>query len=138
LISEAEPQKQVEEEQEDIKVYSFAELPEEWMNEKLSRRIVPGTNEMLGYIVLKRGCFVPPHNHISEQMAIMHKGALKFTIHGKDTIVKEGEVIVIPPNVEHSVVAIEDTTVIDCFSPPREDWLSGQDQYLRTSTLPKG
>ena len=27
--------------------------------------------------------------------------------------------------------ALEDTVDIDCFSPPRADWLSGEDTYLR-------
>ena len=50
---------------------------------------------------------------------------------------REGDVLVIPPNVVHSAVAIEDTVAIDAFSPLRMDWLRGDDSYLRTgkSTL---
>jgi hypothetical protein len=28
-------------------------------------------------------------------------------------------------------VALEDTVVLDVFSPPRQDWLDGSDAYLR-------
>jgi quercetin dioxygenase-like cupin family protein len=64
-------------------------------------------------------------------------GALRFTMEGKDVVVRAGDVLVIPPNVVHSAVALEDTDDIDSFSPLREDWLTGDDAYLRTgkSTL---
>ena len=117
--------------------YRFSELDEEWLNEKLSRRLVVGKNEMLGYIVLKKGCYVPAHKHVSEQITVILKGALEFTIQGgRKIVVKEDETLVIPPNVEHAAVALEDTLDLDCFSPLREDWLTGSDQYLRTGVPP--
>jgi quercetin dioxygenase-like cupin family protein len=42
-----------------------------------------------------------------------------------------GEVLHIPSNVVHSAIALEDTVDLDIFSPPRQDWLDGTDQYLR-------
>jgi quercetin dioxygenase-like cupin family protein len=45
--------------------------------------------------------------------------------------VRAGEVLVIPYNVPHEAVALEDTLDVDVFSPPREDWLKGTDAYLR-------
>jgi quercetin dioxygenase-like cupin family protein len=37
-------------------------------------------------------------------------------------IVRAGEVIVIPPGVPHQVEALDDTLVVDTFSPGRADW----------------
>jgi len=119
--------------QKEAKLYRISEMTEEWLNPKLSRRMIVGQNEMIGYIVLLKGCYVPPHRHISEQITLILKGALKFNVDGKEIVVKEGEALVIPPNVEHSAVALEDTIDLDCFSPLREDWLTGRDQYLRGS-----
>jgi len=101
------------------------------MNEKLSRRLVVGKNEMIGHVSMKKDCFVPSHKHLSEQITIVMKGSMEFTTQGKKIVVKEGESLVIPPNVAHSAVALEDTIELDCFSPLREDWLNGTDQYLR-------
>jgi unsaturated pyranuronate lyase len=112
-------------------LFKFSDLKEEWLNPKLSRRMVVGEKAMLGYLVLLKDCIIPPHKHESEQISYIIKGALKFTINNEDTVVKEGEVLVIPSNVEHSAVAIEDTLDLDCFSPLRVDWITGQDQYLR-------
>jgi hypothetical protein len=37
----------------------------------------------------------------------------------------------IPSNVPHAAVALEDTLDFDIFSPIRTDWLDGSDAYLR-------
>src|SRR5229473_3359548 len=76
---------------------------------------------------------------LNEKITMVMSGALKFTIDGKDTTVLPGEVFVIPPNVVHSAVALEDSDDFDAFSPLRLDWLKGDDAYLRTgkSTLKK-
>ena len=46
-------------------------------------------------------------------------------------IVREGEVLVIPSWVEHQVEALDDTLTLDIFSPIRQDWLDGTDDYFR-------
>ena len=104
----------------------------EWLNPSISRRLAVGEREMLGYIWLKKGAVVPAHKHRSEQITYIQKGALRFTIEGKDYTVRSGEVLVIPSNVIHEAVALEDTEDFDCFSPLRQDWLTGKDKYLRT------
>ncbi len=117
----------------------WAEIEEEKLNDKISRKLAVGQNEMVGRLWLAKGAFVPDHKHVSEQITMVVSGALKFTIDGKDVTVRAGEVLVIPPNVVHSALALEDTDDIDAFSPLREDWLSGDDAYLKTgrSTLKK-
>ena len=66
-------------------------------------------------------------------------GAIKFAVDGKEITVNAGEVLIIPPNVVHSAVALEESDDIDAFSPLRLDWLTGDDAYLKTgkSTLKK-
>ena len=122
-----------QEKEESVQYHRFSDLNEEWMSEKLSRRLVVGKNEMLGYVFLKKGCHVQPHKHLSEQITVILKGALEFETQGKKIVVKEDETLLIPSQVEHSAVALEDTIDLDCFSPLREDWLTGRDHYLRDS-----
>ena len=50
---------------------------------------------------------------------------------GREVTVHEGEVLLIPSNVPHEAVALEDTLDLDVFSPIRHDWLDGSDAYLR-------
>jgi quercetin dioxygenase-like cupin family protein len=118
---------------------SWAEIKEEKLNEKITRKLAVGKNEMIGRLHLEKGAVVPPHKHVAEQITMVMSGALKFTIDGKDTTVLAGEVFIIPPNVVHSAVALEESDDLDAFSPLRVDWLTGDDSYLRTgkSTLRK-
>ena len=102
------------------------------MNPLLARQVVTGEKAMVARVYLKKGCVVPAHSHVSEQVTYILEGALKFEIPGQDDIVvRAGEVLVIPSNVVHSAIALEDTVDLDIFSPIREDWLNGTDQYLR-------
>lgn len=80
---------------------------------------------------LKKGCIVPEHHHHNEQVTSVFQGALKLSFSGQDVIVRPGETISILPNLPHSAEALEDTVVIDIFTPPRSDWEQRQDAYLR-------
>ncbi len=117
----------------------WSEIEEEKMNDKMTRKLAVGRNEMVGRLRLSKGAVVPPHKHLAEQITMVMSGSLRFTVAGKAVTVAAGGVLIIPPNVVHSAVALEDCDDIDCFSPLREDWLAGDDSYLRTgrSTLEK-
>jgi quercetin dioxygenase-like cupin family protein len=110
-------------------VWNKVEL--ETLNPLLQRQLVTGTNVMLGRILLKKGCIVPLHSHLNEQLSYVIEGALRFTVHGKDTIVRAGEVLTIPPHVPHLVKALRDSVTLDIFHPPRMDWINKTDAYLR-------
>ena len=103
----------------------------EVMSEKISRKVISGEKAMLAQVFLVKGAVVPEHQHDSEQIAYIMKGALKFQLQGREVVVRAGEVLHIPSNVPHSAVALEDTLDLDIFSPIRHDWLQGQDAYLR-------
>ncbi len=77
---------------------------------------------------------VPRHQHENEQITYILEGALRFHLGAdgaQEVIVRAGEVLTIPPNLPHTAEALEDTLDVDIFDPPRQDWLSGNDQYLR-------
>jgi quercetin dioxygenase-like cupin family protein len=95
------------------------------------RQFVVGQDVMLARVLLKKGCIVPLHSHHNEQITHILEGALKFWIDGKEIVVRAGEVLTIPPDMPHRAEAMEDTVDLDIFSPPRADWISGSDQYLR-------
>src|SRR5882724_13581647 len=103
----------------------------ESLNPLLGRHFVVGQNIMLARVLLKKGCIVPEHSHPNEQLTFIAEGALKFWIDGKEIVVNAGEVLTIPPNMPHKAEALEDTIDYDVFNPPRADWMSGTDVYLR-------
>jgi len=103
----------------------------EALNPLLGRHFVVGQNIMLARVLLRKGCIVPEHSHPNEQLTFIAEGALKFWIDGKEIVVNAGEVLTIPPNMPHKAEALEDTIDYDVFNPPRADWMSGTDVYLR-------
>ena len=117
--------------QRDVTTFSWDALPEEQLNPLLSRKIISGERTMIAHIYLKKGCVVPAHSHDNEQMTYILKGALKFTVNGREILLTEGQVMHIPSNVVHAAVAVEDTLDVDVFCPPRQDWLDKTDAYLR-------
>ena len=104
-------------------LHRWDEIALEKITEMVSRKIVTGDREMLAQTYLKRGALVPLHSHASEQMTYVLQGALRFLVEGEEVIVREGEVIHIPPGVPHQAEALEDTFELDVFSPVREDWI---------------
>jgi quercetin dioxygenase-like cupin family protein len=107
------------------------DFPVEHVNPLFDRQLVSGERSMLARIILREGCIVPLHSHENEQITYVLEGALKFLIQDQEITVRAGEVLVIPSQVPHSAVAIEDTVDLDIFCPPRADWISGTDAYLR-------
>jgi quercetin dioxygenase-like cupin family protein len=114
-----------------MSLYSWSKIPTEEITEKLGRKFISGRKIMLAQIFLKKGCVIAAHSHESEQMTYILSGSLMFHLQNKEVTLNEGDVLNIPSEVEHSAVALEDTLDLDAFSPIREDWLKGTDDYLR-------
>lgn len=115
--------------------YSWEDVPREELNQDIGRRMITGTNMMIAHIYLKKGGIVPKHSHHNEQITYVLEGAIKFLLgeeQQEEVIVGAGEVLVIPPHLPHSALALEDTFDVDIFNPPRQDWLDGNDSYLRS------
>ncbi len=100
----------------------------------VKRRYVYGKNAMVAQIWLTKGARVAEHVHEAEQITQVFTGLLRLTFRttGETHDIHAGEVIVIPPNVPHEALAVEDTYESDTFSPRRDDWIDGTDAYLRT------
>lgn len=111
--------------------HKWIDIPKEQLSETLARKIVTGERAMLAQVFLVKGAVVPEHHHESEQLSYILEGALRFTLDGREIVVRAGEVLVIPSHAPHSAVALEDTLDLDIFSPIRQDWLDKTDDYLR-------
>jgi quercetin dioxygenase-like cupin family protein len=110
---------------------AWKNVEREQLNPLIDREMVVGGKIMLARVLMKKGAHVPMHHHHNEQVTYILEGALKFSIGGKEVVVRAGEVLCIPSNVPHEAWAIEDTVDLDVFDPPREDWLNKTDNYLR-------
>jgi len=104
--------------------YRWSELPKDEPMPLLERRRVIGEQAMISHVTLQKGCLVPTHSHPNEQITCLLSGRLKFTLGDEGAasrqtvIVGPGEVMHLPGNVPHAAEAMEETVVLDVFSPP--------------------
>jgi quercetin dioxygenase-like cupin family protein len=114
--------------------YKWSDIPAEPLKGGITRKLISSDRLMIAHVMLKKGDDVPRHSHENEQLTYILSGALQLWIGANDEqteIVRAGEVLLIPSNVPHRALALEDTLDVDVFNPPRQDWLQGTDAYLR-------
>jgi quercetin dioxygenase-like cupin family protein len=112
-------------------LYSFDGMPKEKIADKIFRQYVMGSQSMLVKWTLKKGAVIPLHFHPNEQITWITQGSVKVLSQGKEFIVKAGDVLIIPPNVPHEFIVLEDTVDIDFFAPARQDWLNNTATYIQ-------
>jgi quercetin dioxygenase-like cupin family protein len=115
-----------------VDLYDWSSLPSDQLTPTIARKTIHRANITLARLELKRGAAVAEHSHIHEQVSMVLQGALKFVVAGREQIVRSGELLALASGVPHGVLeTLEDAVVVDIFSPVREDWIRGDDAYLR-------
>jgi quercetin dioxygenase-like cupin family protein len=114
-----------------MQIYEWNQLEKEQLSPTFARQVIHTDAMTVARVYLRKGCSVPEHSHHNEQISMMEQGLLKFVIAGQEKVLKAGQVLRIPPHVPHSAEALEECVAVDLFSPPREDWIRGDDAYLR-------
>jgi len=90
----------------------------------VSRKILAHVSSvMMVEVHFIKGAVGEIHSHVHEQISYIIKGSFQVTIEGKKETVKTGDTFYIKPNALHGVVALEDSTILDVFTPRREDFL---------------
>ena len=104
--------------------YRWEEMAKDCPMDLIERRRIMGERVMISDIFLRKGFSVASHTHDNEQMAVVLSGRIRFTIgEGDDArveILEGGEVMHLPSNVAHGAEALEDTRILDIFSPVSE------------------
>jgi len=116
-----------------VRHFEWDKMEKEMVTETISRRVISGERAMLAQIYLEKGAKVPMHSHENEQFTYLLEGAMRFWIgeEREEKVLRAGEVFHIPSNVPHEAEALENCIDVDVFSPPRQDWLDGTDDYFR-------
>jgi quercetin dioxygenase-like cupin family protein len=106
----------------------------ETVNPSMQRRVVTGERMTVARIWFKDGFRVPLHSHEHEQITQVVSGTMRFHFGADRSQTMEigpGGMVVIPSNVPHEAFCVGDVEEIDIWSPRRDDWLDGTDDYLR-------
>jgi quercetin dioxygenase-like cupin family protein len=104
--------------------------PVEKVNDLLSRQYLDGTNVTFVKWTAKKGAVIQLIHHVNEQVTWFTKGLAEVYSQGEKFIMRTGDIMVLPPNVPHEFLYLEDTIDIDIFAPVRQNWLDGAATYL--------
>lgn len=74
--------------------------------------------------LLDVGSKMPAHQHPQEQIVHILEGRMKLIVNGTPHELTAGDSFYLASNVPHGVETIEDTRVLDTFSPPRDEYLA--------------
>jgi quercetin dioxygenase-like cupin family protein len=109
----------------------WSDAPREAMNDKMTRQVVHTPQFTIARLEMKAGAVVPSHSHTNEQVTTVLEGLLRFNIGGESVDLVPGQSLTLASLEPHGVEVLEDSVVLDVFSPPRQDWIDGDDAYLR-------
>ena len=86
-------------------------------------RVVEGREMTLAVVELAPDSIVAEHQHPNEQLGVVLKGSMVFTIGGERRALGAGDTYNIPAGVRHdAVTGPEGAVVVDVFAPVRADW----------------
>ena len=112
-------------------IHRWEDEPVEELTPSIGRQVVHTAGMTIAQIHLRAGAVVPRHEHAHEQVATVLEGRLRFLLGDDEQEVAAGESMFVPSGVPHEVEALEDSLVLDVFAPVRDDWVRGEDGYLR-------
>lgn len=91
----------------------------------VTRRILAHAGKMMAVEVnFSEGAVGPLHNHPHEQLTYVLSGEFEFTIGDEKHIVRAGDTLYKEPNIVHGCVCLKAGTLLDTFTPVREDFLT--------------
>ena len=110
--------------------YDWDRMKAEEITELYLRKVAIGENITVARVEVKEGAITHSHKHENEEMILVLTGAWRFHLPGGEVTLEANQMISIPPGVEHSSEALEDTVALDICAPTRPDWLTGSDRRL--------
>jgi len=100
-------------------------FPEVQADPGVTRQVLADHPELMivAFSFAKQGAEGKLHHHPHVQSTYVKSGRFIFTIDGTQTEIGPGDSFVIPSNAEHGCVCLEPGTLIDSFTPRRDDFL---------------
>ena len=94
----------------------------------ITRRILARGGSIMGVeVTFKKGAVGSVHQHVHEQVSYIVSGSFEYTADGVVYQLKAGDSYYVPKTVLHGAVALEDSVILDIFTPQREDFLEKEE-----------
>jgi len=87
------------------------------------RALTYDKDQMLCHFTEKKGFALPLHTHEAAQTGYVIKGKIKFFTNDGELIVEPGDGYFFPSMYPHGSEALEDSEIVEFFTPCREDYI---------------
>lgn len=85
--------------------------------------LATGGQMMTAQLRFRKGAIGSLHSHPHEQIGYVVSGSFEFTLEGVVSVLKAGDSYYVPSGAIHGVQALEDSLLVDVFTPQRQDFL---------------
>src|SRR5215213_7632679 len=111
----------------------WSRVPVEVLDDGTERQMIVGERVMVCRLRFAPRVVTPPHEHPHEQITLVERGRVLFTVGDEQRVAEAGDVLHFPPGSWHGATMLEEEVVlIDIFSPVREDFLTSSQYYGHT------
>jgi quercetin dioxygenase-like cupin family protein len=108
----------------DLVVVKVDRAPESKPEPGLTRKVLAYNDRLfLAEHRMVQGWVGSVHSHAHDQVVYVVRGHLRVTCQGKTFQIRSGDSFVVRGGVEHGASALEDSVVVDVFTPCREDYI---------------
>ena len=105
----------------------WSSVPVERLEDGVERQMIVGENVMVCRLRFAPRVVTPEHEHPHEQITLVERGRVLFTVGDEQRVAEAGDVLHFPPGSWHGATMLdEEVILIDIFSPIREDFLASQ------------
>ena len=91
---------------------------------RVTRKIrAHGGSLMAVEVMFKDGAIGYEHRHVHEQVTYCLSGEFVFSIEGESVTLRPGDSLFFPSSALHGTVCVSEGSLLDIFTPQREDFL---------------
>lgn len=87
------------------------------------KTLVHGEKTHLCEFRINKGSMIPEHSHPHEQTGYLVSGRIKFIVEDEEFEAGPGDSWCLPGNIVHAAETLEDSVIVEVFSPVRDDYL---------------
>jgi quercetin dioxygenase-like cupin family protein len=111
-----------------LRHWDWSRIPSVELGGGIARQMIVGERLMICRLRIAPHVVTPTHDHPHEQMTLVERGRVRFTIGEEERIAQSGDILHFPPGCWHGATMLdEEVILIDIFTPLREDFLAGVD-----------
>jgi quercetin dioxygenase-like cupin family protein len=102
----------------------WAAIPARRIADGIERQMMWGDRMMVCRLRCAPGIATAVHSHPHEQITLVERGRVRFSVDGRDYVASAGDVLHFRSGCRHGATMLdEEVVLVDIFTPIREDFL---------------